>query len=65
MTKQEIAEAVKLLKELHLDATRYLHDRGDIEPTGIIARIAYLMGEMKAPIRALADACPPDAPDGA
>lgn len=44
--------AANTLSELHNEAKTW---RSDLSKTAMIARIAYLMGEMKAPLEALTD----------
>lgn len=53
MSKKEAAD---LLADLHSDATNYLHTRSELTEVALIARIAYLLGEMKAPIKILTEA---------
>jgi len=41
------------LEEMHRSAMNYLHERPALDAVAMVTRVAFLLGEMRAPLRAL------------
>lgn len=49
------------LEDMHRSAMQYLHERPPLDAVAMVTRVAFLLGEMRAPLRELRKALPPEA----